>query len=494
MLRSPGRIVAASLLAFALLTTAACRRDDAGLTKVAVIGAQPKLIGNVTAPLSAGDAIARSTMAQGLVRFDSRGQIVPGIAERWNVSDDGLSYIFRLKTGAWPDGRKIKSDDVVRILSRQFRAANGNPLADTLGAISEVVAMTDRVLEIRLIAPRPNLLQLLAQPEMGIVREDQGLGPFEPIKVDVANMSGLALEHRISVPDDDDLIEKVQLTGVDLDKGLKQFKGGQVDLLLGGTFDGLPLVQKADLARASLRFDPAFGLFGLVPVRKSKMTSDRSVRRLLSRAIDRKQIIAQFQVSGLSARATILQSGLDGLTSVTQPDWLNEDKADQQAQFAAEAKQAFAHIDNPQVRLFIPTGPGGELLFARLKADWSVLGLAVVREPNRAFADYAILDAVAPSTSPAWFLRQFQCGATPVCLSDVDQILAQARNTTDAKERAALLSAAATKMDDAQLFISIAAPIRWSLVARGIDGFIENPFAHHTLVGLKDVRAREDAQ
>ena len=39
--------------------------------------------------------------------------------------------------------------------------------------------MTDRVIEIRLMAPRPNLLQLLAQPEFALVRDGQGSGPFQ---------------------------------------------------------------------------------------------------------------------------------------------------------------------------------------------------------------------------------------------------------------------------------------------------------------------------
>ena len=43
-------------------------------------------------------------------------------------------------------------------------------------------------------------------------------------------------------------------------------------------------------------------------------------------------------------------------------------------------------------------------------------------------------------------------------------------------------------MDQAQLFIPIAAPIRWSLVSGRAPGFEENPFARHTLVGLSDPR------
>jgi oligopeptide transport system substrate-binding protein len=41
-------------------------------------------------------------------------------------------------------------------------------------------------------------------------------------------------------------------------------------------------------------------------------------------------------------------------------------------------------------------------------------------------------------------------------------------------------------MDDANLFISVAAPVRWSLVSGRVPGFAENSFARHTLVGLAD--------
>ncbi len=167
-------------LTVASLSLGGCGGGRDEVTRVAVIGAKPRLVDTVEAPLSAGDALVRANVAQGLVRFDERGQVVPGLAERWNVSDDGLSYIFRLTTGEWPDGRRIKADEIARILARQLRPASTNPLKDTLGAVDEIVAMTDRVIEIRLAAPRPYLLQLLAQPEFGIVRASLGTGPFQP--------------------------------------------------------------------------------------------------------------------------------------------------------------------------------------------------------------------------------------------------------------------------------------------------------------------------
>jgi peptide/nickel transport system substrate-binding protein len=49
-------------------------------------------------------------------------------------------------------------------------------------------------------------------------------------------------------------------------------------------------------------------------------------------------------------------------------------------------------------------------------------------------------------------------------------------------------------MDDQQLFIPIAAPVRWSLVSNRIEGFAGNRFARHTLTSLEQKLNREGAQ
>ncbi|HJR82659.1 MAG TPA: ABC transporter substrate-binding protein, partial [Sphingomicrobium sp.] len=167
-----------SLLALAVLL-ASCRQPEGGKTEVTVIGAEPpSLVDPALGPLTAPQAVLLSNVAQGLVRFDASGQIVPGLAERWNVTDDGLSYIFRLQSGEWPGGGKITAQQVARLLRRQIASRSDNPLKDTLGAVDQIIAMTDRVIEISLKAPRPNLLSLLAQPELAVVYEEHGSGPF----------------------------------------------------------------------------------------------------------------------------------------------------------------------------------------------------------------------------------------------------------------------------------------------------------------------------
>src|SRR5215216_2338458 len=115
------RVLAAAMMLVVACTAAGCRKADEGEIKVAVIGdTPPSLVDPAAGPLTEPEAVLLSNVAQGLVRFDATGQIVPGIAERWNVTDDGLSYIFRLQSGEWPDGRKITAEQVARVLRRQI--------------------------------------------------------------------------------------------------------------------------------------------------------------------------------------------------------------------------------------------------------------------------------------------------------------------------------------------------------------------------------------
>jgi peptide/nickel transport system substrate-binding protein len=486
-------------IAIAAAAICGCGKDSDGLTRVGTIGPDPKLVETVTAPLSTGEALVRANMAQGLVRFDERGQVVPGLAERWNVSDDGLSYIFRLQTGEWPDGRKIRADDIAKILSRQLRPASANPLKDTLGAVSQIVAMTDRVIEIRLSAPRPNLLQLLAQPEFGLVRASVGTGPFTPpTKGQMEAAKGeidekaLFITHRIRIPDAEDPVERVQIGGGKAQDQVAAFANGDLDLVLGGTVADLPYAMRAKVPRGALRFDPVAGLFGLAPTKRSEVLQNKEVRQLLSRAIDRQAMVGGLNVDGLAPRATLLQAGLEGIGQPPQPEWLTQRMDERRAALVADGNRIFGQTERPTLRLFVPEGPGGDFLFGRIRYDWAYLGIKVERAPSAASADLVWVDEVAPSSSPAWFLRRFRCGVAPICVEDAEPMLTSARAAPIAAQRAALFLEAARMMDDAQLFFPIAAPIRWALVSGRAPGFAENPFARHTLVGLADTRISGD--
>ena len=94
------------------------------------------------------------------------------------------------------------------------------------------------------------------------------------------------------------------------------------------------------------------------------------------------------------------------------------------------------------------------------------------------------------TSSPAWFARNFRCGVVPLCSEDADALMDTARDPMIAIQRAAMLAEAGRLIDEDVLFLPIAAPIRWSLVA-GLPGFAENIFARHPLSGLRDSPSRE---
>jgi peptide/nickel transport system substrate-binding protein len=486
-MRSLALAVLVSVLA---LAPGACRNEPTGTARVLVIGGQPKLADPAKGPLSPSDAVLVQNAAQGLVRFDPAGNIVPGLAERWNVSDDGLSYIFRIAATEWPGGSKITAQQVARILKRSIAPASENALKDTLGAVEDIVAMTDRVIEIRLKAPRPNLLSLLAQPELGIMRSGHGTGPFTYSPT--AGGSGeLRLTREITIGGEEEstIREEVLLAGSGVEQAVKAFADGDADLVLGGTFANLPVAQNAKLRRNSLRFDPAMGLFGLVPARSGGAFDEPEVRRLLSQAIDREALVAALRVPGLAPRATILEPGLEGVLVAVSPAWMATPIEDRRAALAADATRLFGPAKTA-VRLFVPSGPGSDILFERLAADWGFLGLTVERARNAAASDFRLLDSVAPSTSPAWFLRQFSCGSVPVCDAEADELMEAARSTSIPAQRSALFLQASASLDQAQLFIPLTAPIRWSLVSPRIEAFVGNRYARHTLTELQQRSSR----
>jgi peptide/nickel transport system substrate-binding protein len=482
----------ALLVAFAAFASA-CDRQPEGAVRVAVIGETPKVVDPAAGPLSGPEAILLTNVAQGLVRFDARGQIEPGLAERWNVSDDGLSYIFRLES-EWPGGRKISAHQVARMLRRQLAGNSGNPLKDTLGAVDEVVAMTDRVLEIRLKTPRPNLLRLLAQPEFALVREGEGSGPFH-IAEPPGPAGAIRLEREVAVLDGEEgRSEEVWLRAAPAPAAVRAFAAGDLDLVLGGTFADLPFARATELPRGALQFDPVVGLFGLAPARKGGPLADPELRRLLAQAIDRDGLIAALDVPGLVGRGTVLEPALDAIPDPTAPQWMAFPIAERRPGLVAAADRLFGSDERPTLRIALPEGPGAEMLFNRLAADWGLLGIRLELAGKGQAADLALVDAIAPSTSPAWYLRQFRCAEAPICSEEADALLEAARAAPVSAQRGALLVEAARLMDEEQLFIPLAAPVRWSLVSDRIEGFAGNRFARHTLSSLDEKLNREGAR
>lgn len=80
---------------------------------------------------------------EGLVEYDEHNELVPNLAESWTVSEDGLTYTFKIKRGVkFHNGREMKADDVKYSWDR---AAHPDVLSTVVGSVTEAGYMSDLV-------------------------------------------------------------------------------------------------------------------------------------------------------------------------------------------------------------------------------------------------------------------------------------------------------------------------------------------------------------
>lgn len=474
----PNRLLLRAAPLVALLALAAgCQDDQTGPVHVVAIGGPPALADPNRQPLSPASALLLDLVAQGLVRFNAAGEIEPALAQSWIVSDDGRRYTFRLRRTLWARGAPVTARDVVQRLQAAIARNSRNPLLPVLGAIDQIEAMTDQVLEIRLKAPRPNFVQLLAQPEMAIVADGEGTGPYR-----IGGEADGALRLVPPPRDEDEEDEEpappeIRLRGEPAAAAIARFQQGEADLVTGGTLGSVPLLAAANLGNRAA-YDPARGLLGLAFERSGGPLADPRFRQALSMAIDRNGLMGRFAVPGLEPRASILPVGLDAVPAPAVPDWAAEPLPTRRA-LAARIVAEFAETEPPRLRIALPQGPGYRILFAQIRRDWRAIGVEALAVPAGAEADLRLVDEVAPADLPPWYLRRFLCSASRVCDRTADLFIESARATPDPRSRALLLALADRLLVNITAFIPLGPPVRWSLHSERLTGFRTNIFARH---------------
>lgn len=140
------------------------------------IGADPKTIDPVLNGASDGGDVINQTF-EGLTREKS-GTVYPGIAESWEVSEDGLTVTFKLRESKWSDGSPLTAHDFVYSWKRGMDPATASEYAwiweytNIVGAFDAVngasldevgvTALDDNTLEVKLLTPTDYIVSLLS--------------------------------------------------------------------------------------------------------------------------------------------------------------------------------------------------------------------------------------------------------------------------------------------------------------------------------------------
>ncbi|NSY40784.1 ABC transporter substrate-binding protein [Leisingera sp. ANG59] len=131
---------------------------------------EPPHLDPTSAAAQAIDSVVYSNVFEGLTRFMGDGSVVPGLAESWEISEDGTVYTFKLREGVtFHDGSAMDAEDVKFSLDRARAEDSTNAQKALFEGITAVDAVDPQTVQIRLEAPNGSLLFNLAWGDAVIV-------------------------------------------------------------------------------------------------------------------------------------------------------------------------------------------------------------------------------------------------------------------------------------------------------------------------------------
>lgn len=289
-------------------------------------------------PARAEDAAAATAVYQlfeGLTRKTAKG-IEPGAAERWDVSPDGLKYVFHLRDARWSNGTPLTADDFEFAWKRLLDPASPAPYAYQLfvlkgaeayhradprryspaglAALRDAVgvrALDERTLEVELRAPAPYFPEIAAffacmpVPRKAVEADPRGWwaeperfagnGPFrlgERRRERWTLVKNELYWDRRSVS-----LKRIDLSTVsDPGTALGMFEGGEIDMAMPRQ---VPLLEVPRLLESGqARQAPLLATYFLAFNTARPPFHDARVRRAFSLAIDRRELVER-AVQGL---------------------------------------------------------------------------------------------------------------------------------------------------------------------------------------------------
>lgn len=120
---------------------------------------------------------------EGLVKPDSDGNLIPAVAESYDISEDGLTYTFTLRDNVkFHNGEVVSTDDVLFCIDKNKGDGSSNPLIPAFSNIGDFSADGKNII-IKLATPDPDFLQYMTMAIIPKSNENPdsnpiGTGPY----------------------------------------------------------------------------------------------------------------------------------------------------------------------------------------------------------------------------------------------------------------------------------------------------------------------------
>ena len=243
-----------------------------------------------------------------LVEIDAANEIRPGLAEAWEMSEDGLRWTFALREDVtFHDGAAFGPDDVVATFERLRDPEAGLPTADLYATIASVEATGPAEVAFTLGEPNPFFLYDLSDNHAVIVDADatevgttfNGTGPFRVDSYTAEDRMILSAneDHFAGAPG----VDEVELIFFgEQNAAVNALRGGQIDLVLRMS---TPLFASLEGASGITTVRVPTNGFDLVRLRSDRPPGDDPrVIQALKLAVDR-QAIVDVVTNGLGVSA-----------------------------------------------------------------------------------------------------------------------------------------------------------------------------------------------
>ncbi len=459
---------------------------------------------------------------EGLTTHDVDGNVVAGAAEEWSVSQDGLTWTFRLRPGLkWSDGEPLKSADFLYSFRRAMTPATASAIADRLFVIRNAQAVMrgevgprelgvsapgPEELVLTLAHPAPQLPTLLANgvglplPRHALERWGDdwnqpgrmvGNGAYVLTERRAGDRVRLERNIHFRAADSVRMDAVVYMPSDSIDTQVNRFRAGELHI---NRNPGFPPQRKALLERQLgtdvVRVTP-YPLSVFLRVNHKREPLDNpDVRLALALAIDRDKIARLVLKSGEQPAYHLVPSSVSGYEPPPSP--ISDGSVETRIEAAREALTAAGYgPGNPlSLSLRYPTGWAKELCIA-VAAMWRQVGVrvsldnseikAMVVDVQRGDFDLAYDGAI--HDNPWEYLLRVQPGSAYNSggyeSEAFDSALAAARLEPDIEiRRRTLREAEAIAMADVAV-IPVVYAVSRSLVARNVRGWNPNPMDIH---------------
>lgn len=458
---------------------------------------------------------------EGLVAVSESGQIIPGVAESWTVSEDGLVYTFKLRDDAkWSNGEAVTALDFVRSLQRVAAATTLSTYSSLLSPIENfddvragridpeqlsVFADADGQLIIRLGEVCPYFLQLMSMPvALPVYGTDPTPEQFKDPRQFVGNGAYIVekrvLGHSIVLRRNPhywdaesvrtDKIEYFAI--VDELAEFNRYRAGELDVTASVPAGHLEKARRE--FPDHVRIAPTLALYYMAFDTTEPPFDDARLRKALSMSINRQQLVTLLGRGETPAKNVIppgIANYAGGVSMQPQTSFAN------QLSLARElyADAGYGEERPLDLRLVYDAGSVHETIALAVSAMWEdSLGVRVeldkrewkyFLETRSQRSDWDVMrfawfgDFNDPSTFLDIFRSDSDQNLSGYANADYDEALSTANRSTDPANRSALLRDAEARLLDDLPIAPLYFYVSKRLVNPRIGGFEDNILDRH---------------